>query len=99
MNSASAPLVPPPTLAPTLGDTLLVNGMLLCWALALVIAIWGSIREARRVDQERRRTDTDHDGSPTPGLEGVLEHWGLWCIGLLAAGFVLLTVFSRVVHL
>lgn len=98
--SLSTPLTAVPNdLAPTAVQVVLVNLMGLFWLLAIVIAVWGSLREERRADQERRRIGDDPMGGPTPGIEGVLDHWGLWSVILLVAGFICLALFSRAVTL
>lgn len=89
----------PTVVAPTTTETILVNLMGLFWLLAIVIAVWGAMREARRADQERRRVGDEETAGPTPGIEGVLDHWGLWSVSFLVAGFIALALFSRVLTL
>ncbi len=92
---AAVPTVPLPLQQPPLVVDIAMDLMLLCWLAALVLAIWGSIREAKRVDREQRHAqETDPQPGPTPAIEGILEHWGLWSLGLVGVGLVLLAVAS-----
>ena len=71
--------------------------MLLCWLAAIVLAVWGSMREARRIEREQRHVEeSDPLPGPTPAIEGVLDHWGIWSLGLVGAGFVLLAIASAI---
>lgn len=100
VSSASrAVALVPPTVAPTAAEIILINIMAIFWLLAVVIAIWGSIREGRRAEYERRRIGNDEMAGPTPGIEGVLDHWGVWSVSLLVAGFIALALFSKAVTL
>ncbi len=75
------------------GQELAVIGMLLCWLLALVTALWGSIREAHRYDVDRGRARASGaDDGPTPGIAGFLDRWAVWSLVLLGLGLVLLAV-------
>ena len=89
----------PSTVAPTTSEIILINIMGVFWLLAVVIAVWGAMREGRRAEYERRRIGDDEMAGPTPGIEGVLDHWGVWSLTFLAAGFIALALFSKVVTL
>ena len=89
----------PTTVAPTTSEIVLINVMGVFWLLAIVIAIWGAMREGKRADFERRRIGDDETAGPTPGIEGVLDHWGVWSVSFLVAGFIALALFSKVVTL
>lgn len=84
-------IIPPAVTAPTPAQNVALLAMFLCWALAIVIALWGSIREGRRVDRERRREiATEREPGPTPGIDGLLDRWALWALGFLGLGLALL---------
>jgi hypothetical protein len=81
-------------------QAVLLDLMALCWLLAVVLAVWGAVREARRADRERRRIlATEVEPGPTPGIEGLLDRWGLWALLLGALGVVFLGLASTVAHL
>jgi len=85
--------LPPVIEAPTTGQGIAVIAMLLCWVLAVVVALWGSMREARRHDDDRRRELTaDPAPGPTPGLSGFLDRWALWSLVFLGLGLGLLAL-------
>lgn len=88
--------LPPVIEAPTVGQALAVGAMLLCWLLAVVIALWGSIREARRHDYARRTELTSEDAGPTPGLAGFLDRWALWSLAFLGLGLALLAIGANI---
>lgn len=75
---------------------LLVVAMLVCWAAAVVISVWGSVRDAQQAEREARK-ELEHNPAPgpTPGIEGFMEHWAVWALGLVAAGLVLLALAAR----
>jgi len=88
-SSASVGAVPAVLLTPFQG--ILLDVMVACWLAALTIAIWGSITEAGRVERARQRElATEREPGPTPGVDGLLERWGLWAILLAAVGLGLL---------
>jgi len=66
---------------------------LVCWALAVIIGLWGSMRQARRAAGARRKARvTGVDAGPTPGLTGFLDRWAVWSLALVGAGLILLLV-------
>ena len=91
-----APTVPnvPRTLPLVVSTALqvaLLDLMLLVWLAALVVAVWGAVTEAGRAERARRRElATGSEPGPVPGIDTLLDHWGLWAIGLGAAGVGLL---------
>ncbi len=70
--------------------------MLLCWAAAIVLAIWGTIRDARQAEREKHHVYAD--ALPESAWEGVVTHWGLWSIALVVIGLLLLAVASHFVN-
>lgn len=79
--------------APTRGQGLAVMAMLIFWLLAVVIALWGSIREARRHDDARRQELAEEPApGPTPGLSGFLDRWALWSLVFLGLGLGVLAL-------
>ena len=67
--------------------------MLVCWVVAVIIGLWGSVRQARRAAGARRKARvTGVDAGPTPGLTGFLDRWAVWSLALVGAGLILLAV-------
>ena len=65
----------------------------LCWAAAIVLAFWGSIRDAREAEREARQELWQNpEPTPTPGIEGLLNRWALWAFVLLGVGMLLLAL-------
>lgn len=92
-------VVPLPVEAPTWGEELAVLAMILSWTLAVVVALWGAMREAKRHDDDRRQElASDPEPGPTPGLSGFLDRWALWALVFLGLGLVLLAVASSGAH-
>ncbi len=90
---AAVPTVPLPLRQPPVVVEVLTDLMLLCWLAAFVLAIWGSIREGRRVEREQRHVEeSDPLAGPTPAIDGILDHWGVWSLTLVGAGLVLLAI-------
>jgi hypothetical protein len=88
--------LPPPGVSSSPAQALAIDAMLLCWALAVGIAVWGSLREARRADIERRRElASERQPGPTPGIEGFLDRWAWWALLLAAAGLAFLGYASQ----
>jgi hypothetical protein len=95
--SVEVPSVPAVAASPLQAAALDV--MVLCWVCALVIAVWGAIREARRVDRARRRElATNPEPGPTPGIDRLLDRWAIWALGFAAAGLALLGWASNMVR-
>ena len=89
-SSSVAPEAIPAVVQSTL-QGIVLDVMALCWLAAIVVAVWGAITEAGRVERARRRElATESEPGPTPGIDGLLERWGLWAILLSAAGVALL---------
>jgi hypothetical protein len=77
-------------------QSVLVGAMVLCWALAVAIALWGSVRDAREAEREARHELRENpEPGPTPGIEGFMNHWAVWSLALVGLGLVLLAVASR----
>lgn len=92
-------VIPQAVTAPTLAQQVALTAMLVAWALAVVLAVWGAIREARRADVHRRRElATEREPGPTPGLEGFLDRWAVWSLVLLGIGMVLLAYAANLVR-
>ncbi len=80
-------------------QTIAIDLMLLCWVIAVVIAIWGAVTESARVERERRReVATQENPGPTPGIDGFLDRWGMWALIFAAAGLAMLGYISLIVH-
>lgn len=93
------PLIPQAVTAPTAAQHAALLAMLVAWGLAVVVAVWGALREARRADADRRRElATERTPGPTPGLEGFLDRWALWSLVLLGVGLLLLAYAANIVR-
>jgi hypothetical protein len=71
--------------------------VVLVWLAAIVIAVWGSIHDARQVEREERADLWENpEPGPTPGVEGFLNRWAIWALGLVLAGLLLLALATQV---
>ncbi len=92
--AASSVSVPSVSNVPKASGMFLVL-MLLVWLLAVVLAIWGTIHDGRRAERELRNLSVD-EGPRV--LDGVLNRWGLWSLGLALLGFVFLSIAAGFAH-
>ena len=85
------PTTPSPVVSPSPAHHVALILMIICWAAAVLIGLWGSVRQARHAALVRREArTTGRNPGPTPGLEGFLDRWAVWSLVLLGLGLACL---------